>query len=559
MAYTVSTLQSYPRGSGLTTIDALLDTGPRWDFLTGNPQNTLYYTFSTSANLDATQHGRAYANYGAFTSQQMAQTRAALGVASAATGIAFVETSDSAVANLLFAQIDCPANPDDGGQRAAGWTNWYYSYNYNAQSVVTRYDADAFVYIDNTYADFSAGTNAYQILLHEIGHALGLKHPFKGTSTLPDAVDDTNHTIMSYTWEGSPKMAYQEYDLDALLYLYGGDGLGGLGIGPDSTGLVLTGTAGNERLAGGTGNDSLVGGGGTDVIDGGAGFDTVVFSGKQSDYTITRSGNTILVTGGGVSDTITNAERLRFSDRMVVGALSSPQTMSTSLSATAGGASLSIRQVSMSDTADPVRGTLSSRVQVNGVDVTGVPATLKKGWKVGTVADVSGDGTPEIFFFGVDTVNGVGSGYGATWSLNGSGAVTDARVQIQMKRQGWEVAGAANVNGVAGDEILWQNTLTGEKAIWTDANRDGTFDGGFVIAGLGASTAERIVGVGDLDNDGLKEFMLFNDSSNAVTVYEATPLSDGSVTAALARTFASSAEFQTAAAGAGNTLFPVIA
>lgn len=322
----------------------------------------------------------------------------------------------------------------------------------------------------------------------------------------------------------------------------------------------LLGTSGNDTIYGFSGDDTIIGGSGNDLIDGGAGCDTVYFSGRRSDYGITRSGSAIVVTGPEGIDSLTNVERLQFDDRMVVGNLVSPQNTPTGLTAVVGSVSLSIQQVIITDINDPNRGTLSSKVQVNGRDISGVPATLKKGWKVGTVVDVSGDGTPEIFFFGLDTVNGVGSGYGATWSVNSSGAVTDARVQIQMKKQGWEVAGAADVNGILGDEILWQNTLTGEKAIWTDTNRDGTFDNGFVISGLGSNIMERIIGVSDIDKDGLKEFMVFSDASNALNIYEATPVYTGDVNVGLIRTFTAFSDFQsvTAAAAVTYTVFPII-
>ena len=55
------------------------------------------------------------------------------------------------------------------------------------------------IWVDEQYKadDASAGTFLYETFLHELGHALGLKHPFEGT-TLPAEFDNTRYTIMSY-------------------------------------------------------------------------------------------------------------------------------------------------------------------------------------------------------------------------------------------------------------------------------------------------------------------------------------------------------------------------
>jgi hypothetical protein len=49
-----------------------------------------------------------------------------------------------------------------------------------------------------TSATFAVGTDDYATFLHEIGHTLGLKHPFESPVINP-AYDDTRFTIMSYT------------------------------------------------------------------------------------------------------------------------------------------------------------------------------------------------------------------------------------------------------------------------------------------------------------------------------------------------------------------------
>ena len=74
---------------------------------------------------------------------------------------------------------------------------------------------------------FSAWT-----MIHELGHALGLKHPFShpqaggGDSDpgpyLPDAEENTYWTVMSYTYNAAQfHLVYSPLDLAALQYLYG--------------------------------------------------------------------------------------------------------------------------------------------------------------------------------------------------------------------------------------------------------------------------------------------------------------------------------------------------
>jgi len=136
-------------------------------------------------------------------------------------------------------------------------------------------------------------------LIHELGHALGLEHPFDRydgdwfASATPSASAFPEETVMAYRdpVNGRWPMAYSDNDLDALVQLWGkeavrgsaaADRLTGTRWGEELLGLAgndrLSGAAGNDRLSGGPGNDWLHGGAGNDELTGGPGADRFVLS-----------------------------------------------------------------------------------------------------------------------------------------------------------------------------------------------------------------------------------------------------------------------------------------
>lgn len=109
----------------------------------------------------------------------------------------------------------------------------------------TYWDYYGDMFLNNDYLTedvygLDAGEYGYFIIQHELGHALGLKHPFEGGNELPASLDDTNHSIMSYTSNNSyiPELSfssrkifidykeinpssYSIYDIAALQAVYG--------------------------------------------------------------------------------------------------------------------------------------------------------------------------------------------------------------------------------------------------------------------------------------------------------------------------------------------------
>ncbi len=163
------------------------------------------------------------------------------------------------------------------------------------------------------------------LLLHEIGHSLGLKHPHEGEIQLTAAEDNGTYTVMSFNqWEDF----LGAYDADAARAKYGPAAFkpsttGGLEHfawneaartlterwGEASSTIVATSFsdsidagAGDDSVGGFDGNDTLLGGDGADRLFGGKGDDTLI-GGAGDDYIEGTEGN---YEGGG-SDTVSFA------------------------------------------------------------------------------------------------------------------------------------------------------------------------------------------------------------------------------------------------------------
>ena len=158
------------------------------------------------------------------------------------------------------------------------------------------------------------------IFLHEIGHALGLKHPFHkmphNKQLLSSDLDHVRHTVMSYTG-GDAKMGPVKLgalDIQAIRSLYGSPSQDGRQVAKwnwsksketltqigKSKADVIYGVDVKDIIRGASGNDKLYGFSGDDILDGGVGNDFL--SGGSGSDTLHGGAGTDKLEGGGGDD-----------------------------------------------------------------------------------------------------------------------------------------------------------------------------------------------------------------------------------------------------------------
>lgn len=266
----------------------------------------------------------------ALNAEQMGAVRNAFSLWSDVANITFEEVSESEseVGTIRLAWTDVSY------ENALAWA--YYPSVYPtgsdiwfAHGAINHNKAD--IYTDS----WDVGSSNFRTTLHEIGHALGLSHPWEGYRPMSETYDNWNYTVMSYSPGAYSYRLYPESpmisDIAAIQHMYGanmshnaGDNIytfdsetpflktiwdaGGddtIDISNFNNGSIINLNEGTiskiyldkgesilgiaygvdiENVRGSAGDDRVIGSGNGNHFFGGDGIDTFEIKGNQDDY-----------------------------------------------------------------------------------------------------------------------------------------------------------------------------------------------------------------------------------------------------------------------------------
>jgi serralysin len=265
------------------------------------------YSFVESGDLAPWEANAGYANdgYTSMTAAQRTNVRDAMAVYAATAGIIFVETtSGTGMVNIM----------NTSGSGYGGWADV-------ASSAIN--DVGHGELVIDSRGDYDERSYAFQSILHELGHAMGLEHPWEGSITLDTAIDDQAHSVMTYNTDapyvshlGTLDVAAMQAQYGAVqhwnaalrsgvLYLTGGNGRDNI-IGLDLRSRI-DGKAGADEIYGRTDNDTLIGGAGNDRLYGGFGNNRLV-GGEGNDILYATDQGDDRFFGGAGRDQLQGAE-----------------------------------------------------------------------------------------------------------------------------------------------------------------------------------------------------------------------------------------------------------
>ncbi|MBM7069571.1 M10 family metallopeptidase C-terminal domain-containing protein [Actibacterium sp. 188UL27-1] len=178
----------------------------KWINRTSDPAYVFTYQFANGRQ--PSDLWRDYTGWKSMNGAERDAVREGLDHIESIANIRFVEVSGQADPDLNLGKADLPGFAGIGG----------YNYSYYGDGGLAEYDA---------FTVFDTGLNLADnpsLILHEVGHALALRHPFEHDAELPAQFESNKYTVMSYDYNPDIQEngdVLQLYDILALQDLWG--------------------------------------------------------------------------------------------------------------------------------------------------------------------------------------------------------------------------------------------------------------------------------------------------------------------------------------------------
>jgi len=142
-------------------------------------------------------------------------------------------------------------------------------------------------------------------------------------------------------------------------------------------------------------------------------------------------------------------------------------------------------------------------------------ASSVPGWTVVAVADMNGDGVPDLIWQNTTTQQVIVYYYGGA-----GGAVYQGYAWLYTgSAPGWKVVGAADFDGNGTPDLVWQNTATQQVIVYYYGGAGGTVFQSWAYLYTGSAPGWAVVGAADMNGDGVPDLIWQNKATGQVDVY----------------------------------------